>query len=340
MKPQTHTSVSIHLLRILIKFMAKNGIDIQNSLEEEKIDLLILKDVKARIFAHQFYRIWKTAVCRKDDANIGLHFGREIGNHYFKKNMLFAMMSGAGTVKKALEFFCRYHDLSEDVILPKIKIEGDLAFLSWETVSSDFHFTRQISEALLCAYVRILRNIADGNVNLLEIRFHHGQPPDIDEHQDIFMAPLRFNQLKNEIVLHKKDLHLPVFFADPDLIRTLEDLAEKQLDQLYDSNIWTLRVRELIIKRLAKGNETGINTISSILAVSPRKLQNSLKTENITFQQILDQARKDIASRYLSQKKIPICDIALLLGFSEQSAFNHAFRRWTGLTPGQFRKTQ
>lgn len=333
-------SISIYVLRILIKFMAKNGIDIQNSLEEEKIDPLILKDTKARISAHQFYRIWKTAARRKDDANIGLHFGREIGNHYFKKNMLFAMMSGAGTVKKALEFFSRYHDLSEDVISPKLKIEGDLAFLSWETVSSDFHFTRQISEAMLCAYVRILHNIADDNMNLLEIRFHHGQPADIQEHQDIFKAPLRFNQLKNEIVLHKKDLDLPVFFADPDLVQTLEDLAQKQLDQLYDSNIWTLRVRELICKRLATGSKTGIDTISSILAVSPRKLQNRLKDENTTFQQILDQARKDIASRWLSKKKIPICDIALLLGFSEQSAFNHAFRRWTGLTPGQFRKTQ
>ena len=58
--------------------------------------------------------------------------------------------------------------------------------------------------------------------------------------------------------------------------------------------------------------------------------------ENTSFRKILDQARKQIAVRYL-EKKIPICDIALLLGFSEQSAFNHAFRRWTGSTPGEFR---
>ena len=325
---------------MLIKFMAKNGIDILNSLEEAKIDPLILKDNKARISVHQFYRIWKIAEHKKDDANIGLHFGLEIGNDYFKQSALFAMMAGAGTVKKALEFFCRYHVLSEDAILPKIRIEGDLAFLSWEAASSDLPFSRQISESLLCAYVQILRNIADDNVNLLEVRFRHLQPPDIQDHQDIFMVPLRFNQLKNEIVLNKKELDLPVFFDDPNLIQILTDLSQQQLDQLYNSNIWTTRVQGLISKKLAQGNKTGINTISSILAVSPRKLQNRLRDENTTFQKILDQARKDIASRYLSKKKRPICDIALLLGFSEQSAFNHAFRRWTGLTPGQFRKMQ
>lgn len=336
--PGPHTSLSIHLLRILIKFMAKSGIDLQHCLEAEKIDPLVLKDAKARISSHQFYKIWQTAVCSKDDPNIGLRFGREIGDHYFKKSMLFSMMSGAGTVKKALELFCRYHDLSEDVILPKIKTEKDLTFLSWEPASPDVHFPRQISEAMLCAYARILHNISDGALNPLEIRFHHGQPPDIQEHQDIFMAPLRFHQLKNEIVIHKNDLDLPVFFLDPDLVETLKNLAEKQLDQLYDSDSWAFRVRELICKRLSHGNETGIHTISSILAVSPRKLQNRLKIENMTFQQILDQTRKGIATRLLSQKKIPICDIAQLLGFSEQSAFNHAFRRWTGLSPGQFRK--
>jgi len=215
-----------------------------------------------------------------------------------------------------------------------------LAFLSWEAASSDLPFSRQISESLLCAYVQILRNIADDNVNLLEVRFRHLQPPDIQDHQDIFMVPLRFNQLKNEIVLNKKELDLPVFFDDPNLIQILTDLSQQQLDQLYNSNIWTTRVQGLISKKLAQGNKTGINTISSILAVSPRKLQNRLRDENTTFQKILDQARKDIASRYLSKKKRPICDIALLLGFSEQSAFNHAFRRWTGLTPGQFRKMQ
>lgn len=334
-----NTSFSINLVRILIKFMSKNGIDLLDALEGAGIDPLVLKDHEARISTHQFNMIWKEASHKINVANMGLHYGQEIANAYFKGNILFGMMANASTVAKALEIFCRYHNLSEDAILPKIKIEDDLAFLSWETASPHFHITRQISEALLCAYVNILRGIANDDLKVLEVRFQHEKPIDIQGHEDIFLAPLRFEQRKNEIVIRKCDLDRPVFLADPTLFQTLEHLAQKLLDQLYDSNKWTNKVLGVIGKKVARGEKINIDIIASDLAVSPRKLQDRLKKENTTFQKILDQARKEIASRYLCQNKIPICDIALLLGFSEQSAFNHAFRRWTGSTPGQYRES-
>jgi len=334
-----NTSYSVNLLRILVKFMTKNGIDLLNTLEEANIDPLILKDSEARISTHQFNLIWKKALHTKNLPNMGLDFGREIANAYFKGNILFGMMANAPTVGKALEIFCRYHILSEDAILPKVKIKDDLAFLSWQTASHHFHITRQVSEALLCALSQILKSIADNNLKLLEVRFQHGSPIDIQRYEDIFQAPLRFNQQKNEIVIRKSALNLSVFLSDPTLFQTLEQLAQKLLGQLYDPNKWTNSVLGLIGSKTTRGEKTSIDMIASNLAVSPRKLQSRLKKENTTFQKILDQARKEIASTYLRQKKIPICDIALLLGFSEQSAFNHAFRRWTGLTPGQYRKT-
>ncbi|OGR20579.1 MAG: hypothetical protein A3J85_04400 [Desulfobacula sp. RIFOXYA12_FULL_46_16] len=333
-----NTSISVHLVRILVRFMTRHGFDIQDGLDEAKANPLMLRDNRARVSTHQFYTIWESAVKRKNDANMGLHFGQELGHAYFTKNLLFGTMAGAGTVKKALSLFCRYHALSEDAVLPKIRIEKGFAFLSWEAAFPDFSLTRHISEALLCAYVLILRNIAEDHFNPIEIRLSHGQPPDIREHRDIFKAPFRFDQPVNEIVLHAKDLDLPVFSDDPDLVQTLVGLSEKKMDQLYDSTLWTARARQVIGERLTLEERTDIHAISSILAVSPRNLQGKLREENTTFQKILDQERLEMASRYLSQKRMPICDIALHLGFSEQSTFNHAFRRWTGLTPGKYRK--
>ncbi len=317
--------------------MAKNGVDLLDAFKDAKIDPLVLKDPEARVSALQFNLIWKKAVQSKHMAHMGLCFGQEIAKAYFRGNILFGLMANADNLGKALEIFCRYHVLSEDAILPKVKFKNNLALLSWETASNDFHITRPVSEALLCALYQILKHITDDNLKLKEVCFQHKSPMDIKGYDDIFQAPLRFNQRKNEIVISKKMLSRSLFLSDPALFDTLEHLAQKLLDKLYDPNKWSSSVLSLISKKTARGLKTNIDIIASDLAVSPRKLQDRLKKENTSFQKILDQSRKEIALAYLQQKTIPICDIALLLGFSEQSAFNHAFRRWTGSTPGQYR---
>jgi len=193
--------------------MGQNGISLLDAFADAKIDPSILKDREARISTRKFNMIWEEAVRRIEDANMGLRFGQKIANAYFKGNILSGMMANASNLAKAIEIFCRYHILSEDAILPKMKIKDDLAFLSWETASHHFQTTRQISEALLCAYVKILRSITDDNLKLLEVRFQHKAPADVQGHRDIFLAPLRFNEQKNEMVIEKTALDLPVFFS-------------------------------------------------------------------------------------------------------------------------------
>lgn len=335
-----NTSVSISLVNLLIKFMGKKGIDFKDVLKKEDITPSVLNAHDARIPTHTFYQVWEQAVQRSKDPNLGLSFGQEIAKTYFLGNILSGMMANAGTLARALEVFCRYHLLSEDAILPRLTIQDDLAFLSWEPVSHEFHMTSQMSQTLISALATLLRRITDDHIAIIEIRFSHRTPSDIQDYQDIFHAPVLFNQTKNEIVIHPSALDLPVSLSDPTLFNTLEQLAQIRLSQLYDSGKWTQRVMETINQRLSQGEKTNIDGIASHLAVSPRKLQTRLKDEHTTFQKLLDQTRKEAACAYLGQKELPICDIALLLGFSEQSAFNNAFRRWTGSTPGQYRKNQ
>ena len=91
---------------------------------------------------------------------------------------------------------------------------------------------------------------------------------------------------------------------------------------------------------IAKGAFPLLEDIAGKPAVSTRKLQAVLKEERTCFRKILNDIRRELALRYLRDPETSICDIAFLLGFSEQSAFNHAFRRWTGVTPRTYRKEQ
>ena len=85
------------------------------------------------------------------------------------------------------------------------------------------------------------------------------------------------------------------------------------------------------------GREINLDVVAGILAMSPRNLQLKLKEEGNTYQEVLDDLRKNIALDNLKEPSVAIGDLAFLLGYSDQSAFNHAFKRWTGKTPKQFR---
>jgi AraC-like DNA-binding protein len=96
------------------------------------------------------------------------------------------------------------------------------------------------------------------------------------------------------------------------------------------------RVRQILMQEVPGGNPS-LEWVASRLALSPRTLQRRLRDEGTTHVALLDDLRRDLAIGYLKEKRVPIGEIAFLLGFSEPSAFHRAFRRWTGSTPGEVR---
>jgi AraC-like DNA-binding protein len=99
------------------------------------------------------------------------------------------------------------------------------------------------------------------------------------------------------------------------------------------------QVHAAIVRSLAHG-QVRLATIAEELALSPRTLQRKLSEAGSSFQQVLDQARFALARDYLRRPELSLVDIAFLLGYQEQSAFNHAFREWAGVNPGAYRLEQ
>jgi AraC-like DNA-binding protein len=178
-----------------------------------------------------------------------------------------------------------------------------------------------------------LKRLTNNAVRPAAIHFNHPQPADTSEHQRIFDCP------RNEMVLHRKDLAQPILLANPQLLSQLEQFAREMLTRLYPPDTWADWVVHQINWCLSRGEKPFLGAIASALARSPRQLQNKLKEEEIAFRMLLDQVRKEAALKYLDEPNITICDIAFLLGFSEQSAFNHSFKRWTGANSGDYRRS-
>jgi AraC-like DNA-binding protein len=238
------------------------------------------------------------------------------------------------------EFFlcCKISYSRSTPYKPRERSDSPLNRVAFSNSNNKYKIPRHVSEALLSSYVHIFRHITEGNLNLVEVRFKHARPENTAQHERFFHAPLLFEQPANELVISKDILELPIFLANPGLLKPLEQIAQKFIDNLYLSDTLSDRVTRLLSKLLARGKRTNIETIATNLAMSVRNMQIKLKEEGTSYQRILDSVRKEIALSYLNEEDVTICDIAFLLGFSEQNAFNHAFKRWTGGSPKHYFK--
>ena len=122
---------------------------------------------------------------------------------------------------------------------------------------------------------------------------------------------------------------------DSEVAWTSDFAAERYL-QGIDSGRVTTDVRRLLSQLLPAGQVT-IELMATRLNRSVSTLQRELRDEGTTFTEVLDQTRRLAAQGYLAEQAISLSEIAYLLGFSDESSFSRAFRRWTGLTPNQFR---
>ena len=330
-------TASVDLLNILLKFASQLGIDEQTIISECEVDLLAYKFNEARIPFHKFHLIWTFILNRADDPDFGLHFG-EHTHRLLSRHLLFAMMMNCENAEQAIRKNFQYHNLITDIIRPVMKVEKASACLTWEMNNPSLPPERHFSESILTLFVSMLRSLTEDQFRLKAVRFTHPCPENTAEHERIFQAPLEFGCKSNEIILSGSYLDTPILLANSKIFEGLEHLVQKALHRVYALNPWSEKVAKILFSSLLKEKNIDIGTIAGQFAMTTRNLQLKLKVENTSFRKILDEVRKEIAVSYLKDVNASICEIALLLNFADQSAFHHAFKRWTGKTPGEYRK--
>ncbi len=157
-------------------------------------------------------------------------------------------------------------------------------------------------------------------------------------HKEIFKTDLVFGKKLNKLIFEEKFLSQSIFLANDIFFESLQHLADKQISLIKSANYWSNEVKRKIGEILLNGDKPGIEVLSSELNLSTRNLQNKLKNESSSYQLLLDEVRRDISLLYIEKPETTINDLAFLLAFSDQSAFSHSFKRWTGISPMEFRK--
>ena len=292
-----------------------------------------LSDSEARLPATDYLLLFLESEKASGDPFFGLNLGRETARSYPGGSVLMHMMMNCPTVGEALDRFFRYHDLMADALRPCMRADGAYVFLGWKSASPGLQPPRPMAETLLSFFAGILEFLGEGRIALHEVRFQYPAPSDLFQYLKRFSAPLLFDAPSSEVVMAKEHLALPVPLANSALLQTLEEFANKLLHRIYFSKTWSHRVGENLLSRLILGKAFNVDAIARDLGLSTRSLQARLKEEGGSYRRILDYVRQETAIKYMQDGKMTLCDIAFILGFSEQSAFNRAFKRWTGSNP-------
>lgn len=217
---------------------------------------------------------------------------------------------------------------------------SDVAALRFD-IDAKATANRHQIEYLLGNTVRIGRFMDDYEDSMLRaVRFQHGAPIDTDLHQAFFKCPVEFDALHDEIAFDRRLLEFPTDVSPEPFKEVLDRCIRYRIKQMP---IYDRTIREIVASAIRAVIGSGMCSsefIAQSLGLTNKKMQRVLLSEGTSFSDLLDEVRQDIAMRLLVESDAPISRIAGLLDYSSVGALTLAFKRWTGETPLEFRKTR
>ena len=226
----------------------------------------------------------------------------------------------------------QYQRLIFDAIPMTRHDAADMVEMIWDI--SEFRTGPLVGEVGFAAMVQFCRGVMEGDENPHSIDFAHPAPADVKPYEDFFKCPVKFGCPAPIIRVHRELLAMQLKRTDVALLQVLEPHVQQLLASLPGTNAVVTKLREILATQLRNG-EPDIKNVSRELQCTVRTLQRKLTDAGTNFRSEANLVRNELAKSYLADSRLQITEVAMLLGYSEHSAFSRAFRKMNGLTPKQ-----
>lgn len=230
----------------------------------------------------------------------------------------------------------RYHASVYDANLAKISSTPSGIQIEWGVERG--RPGALVDETGIASLVQLARDFTGGYWPVPLVCFVNPQPDDVRPYQNFFGGDVLFEQAATRLQLPWSHLNLPLRKSDPALLALLDSQAEALLKEVTSVSEVVEGWRRSLVSLIREG-QTSLAALAEAHHLSPRTMQRKLAEQGTNFQRLLDETRKHLADGYLRDPTLELAEIALLLGYSEQSAFTRAFKVWSGVAPAQWRKT-
>ncbi|MFD9906360.1 AraC family transcriptional regulator [Streptomyces sp. NPDC059063] len=325
-------TITVHHVRAVLRGAERHGIDTVPLLQAAQIPPLLLGDDRARVTAAQFARLFRELYRATQDEFLGL--GSSPSRPGTFAMMCYAAL-GCRDLGAAMERGVTFYGLfpcGPDLALTRT---DDTAVF---TVRNDLDQDFFLAECLVMIWHRLCSWLIGHHIPLHWADFGHPPPPHKDDYERLFGCPVRFGAERTGAGLDPRWLDAPLIRDES----ALAAMLRRAPFDLLSRREYGTTVAEQVRRALATALRTSprlpsLGEVAARLALSPSTLRRRLARESTSYQELKDAVRRDAAIAGLAEGREAIAELAARLGFSEDTAFHRAFRRWTGTTPGAYR---
>lgn len=317
----------------IVNLLTAENLDARELLRAAGIDPNSLDAPNARVATEKISRLWELAVERSGNPAIALAQHRVVQPASFDA-VGYAMMS-TSDLREAFERLKRYMLILSDALTLTVREDAKQYQVDFVLFGGDRPVPRQRMEFILAMVIGFCRWISGRETHPSRVDLPYPVPADPAPYLAALGCPVTFDADGARMIFAQADMRLPLPTSNPQLAELHERYAADYLRR-FDHSQTSYRAREVIVRRLPDG-EPRRDQVASELAMSERTLQRRLEEEGKPFNQLLDDTRRELAQQYLERLHLSLAQAAYLLGFSDQSSFFRACRRWFELSPGQYR---
>ena len=293
-----------------------------------------IEDPDARLAGPAVLGLWNALRQRTGDPALQLAAPTSLAFGAYR--VIDYLVAASATVGEGIDRFARFFRLIADAIILRIERDGGSCCLCLATADGG-PVPPVYVDYVFAALVSRIRMKIRPSLRVHGVELRQPEPPSPAPYVETFRAPVRFGASTDRLCFSSAEWESPMDSADPGLARLLEEHARTLARRLPPApSGFTADVQKTIAAVMPEGGSA--QDVARALNCSVRTLQRKLVTTGSTYREVCESVRGKLAQDYLTDPKVSIAEVAFMLGFSDQTSFTRAFRRWTGNSPGRWRR--
>lgn len=320
-------------VRGVVEMFAAEGCDVVTLFREAGLDRAVLDDPEGRFDIDDISRLWELAVARSGKATLGL--SKELAHTYGKLGIVGHELIAWPTLLAALQRLERSMNVVSNAATFALAEDREGWWFELGNRGGERPVPRQRVEFGMLTMLGFCSWVTGRDLRPLAVEFVYPEPADTSAHRAVFPCALRFGATANRALISRCDMERALPCRDPGMAQLHARLVDDELERLEPERT-SAAVRRWLSSHVGDA-ELRRHDAAAALHLSDRTLQRRLSAEGTTFQQLLDDTRRELAQQYLRKPRYTLQRVADLLGFDDPSNLHRACRRWFGETPGNYR---